>query len=241
MPPPTEDEYNHKGVVPFLDPLPRFEITQPGNILRIFERGGKFRPEVGIPNRFEDPGRPILSRLSDRGLGTENRTDPTFLGLQKTRLLRPDAQLHWAPTTTPATTAPAAAPPATSSTPTTARVMNSGPYAKYGNNGPELLQRPDDPQGRAGPPHRPPLRQGQRHPDQPVHRLPHPPRHQRHEQLPRHHVVGRGDRRRADLPAGRQAPDGRGIHRSRRSSNPNEIGRPQQPVRPRVPGQPAAT
>ena len=77
-----------RGVVPFLDPLPRFEMTQPGNILRIFETGGRFRPEVGIPERLEESGRP-RTRLSNRGLGTENRTDPVFIGLQKTRLLDP--------------------------------------------------------------------------------------------------------------------------------------------------------
>jgi hypothetical protein len=71
-----------KGVVPFLDPLPRFEMTQPGNILRIFERGGKPAAEVGIPNIFEDNGRP-RARLSDRGLGTKNRTDPVFVSLNK--------------------------------------------------------------------------------------------------------------------------------------------------------------
>jgi hypothetical protein len=89
VPPPTEEETRTKGVLPFLDPLPRFEISQPGNILRIFERGGRFRPETGIPDVDEDPGRPFLTRLSTRGLGTENRTDPTFIGLQKTRLLDP--------------------------------------------------------------------------------------------------------------------------------------------------------
>jgi hypothetical protein len=88
VPPPTEYEMKYKGVLPFLDPLPRFEITQPGNILRTFERGGRFRAEVGIPIREEEPGRP-RSRLSVRGLGTENRTDPVFIGLQKTRLLDP--------------------------------------------------------------------------------------------------------------------------------------------------------
>ncbi len=81
-------EVARKGIVPFLDPLPRFEISQPGNILRIFERGGRFRPELGVPERLEEPGRP-RTRLSNRGLGTENRTDPVFIGLQKTRLLDP--------------------------------------------------------------------------------------------------------------------------------------------------------
>jgi len=88
VPPPSPDEIRLKGVRPFLDPLPRFEMTQPGNILRVFERGGRFRTEVGIPELTEEPGRP-RSRLSDRGLGTQNRTDPTFLGLQKTRLFDP--------------------------------------------------------------------------------------------------------------------------------------------------------
>jgi hypothetical protein len=88
VPPPTEEEMRTKGVVPFLDPLPRYEISQPANILRTFERGGRFRPEVGIPTQEEDPGRP-RTRLSDRGLGTENRTDPVFIGLQKTRLFDP--------------------------------------------------------------------------------------------------------------------------------------------------------
>lgn len=88
VPPPTPDEVSQKGILPFLDPLPRFEITQPGNILRIFERGGRFRAEVGIPERLEEPGRP-RERLSTRGLGTENRTDPVFIGLAKTRLFDP--------------------------------------------------------------------------------------------------------------------------------------------------------
>ena len=42
VPPPTPDEIAYKGMLPFLDPLPRFEVSQPGNVLRIFERGGRF-------------------------------------------------------------------------------------------------------------------------------------------------------------------------------------------------------
>ncbi len=87
-PPPTKDEMEKKGVLAFLEPLPRFEISQPGNILRIFERGGRFSPEIGIPEREEESGRP-RTRLSTRGLGTGNRTDPVFIGLQRTRLLDP--------------------------------------------------------------------------------------------------------------------------------------------------------
>src|ERR1043165_5608669 len=77
-----------KGLLEFLEPLPRWEISQPGNILRVFERGGKRRLEVGLPDKDEDPGKPDKG-LSARGLGTAQRTDPVYLGLQKTRLLDP--------------------------------------------------------------------------------------------------------------------------------------------------------
>ena len=57
-------------------------------MLRAFERGGEKRAEIGNPDREELPGKPD-TKLSDRGLGTGLRTDPVFLGLQKTRLLDP--------------------------------------------------------------------------------------------------------------------------------------------------------
>jgi hypothetical protein len=133
VPPPTPFEAQ-RGVIPFLDPLPRYETAQPGNVLRIFERGGMFRDQIGIPNIFEEPGRPILSRLSVRGLGTENRTDPTMLGLQKTRLF--DPTLNFLGTNEQ--------PGDYRSSGCTAchilyandrDPVRSGPYAKYGNRG----------------------------------------------------------------------------------------------------------
>ena len=69
LPIPTLEDTLKRGILPYLDPLPRFEISQPGNVLRVFERGN--------------------DRLSIRGYGTETRTDPVFLSLQKTRLLDP--------------------------------------------------------------------------------------------------------------------------------------------------------
>ncbi|MCZ6699429.1 MAG: hypothetical protein O7D94_10905, partial [Planctomycetota bacterium] len=89
-PPPTEAE-RRRGVINHLDPLPRWEITQMGNILRAFERGGKVQRlevEVGLPNVLEEGGKPDM-KLSDRGLGTQLATDPVFLGIQKLRLLDP--------------------------------------------------------------------------------------------------------------------------------------------------------
>ncbi|HYX31002.1 MAG TPA: hypothetical protein VE863_20875 [Pyrinomonadaceae bacterium] len=88
IPQPTNDQKRLKGILSFLDPLPRWEISQPGNILRVFERGGKRRLETGLPDRDEDAGKPDKG-LSARGLGTSQRTDPVYLGLQKTRLLDP--------------------------------------------------------------------------------------------------------------------------------------------------------
>jgi len=84
----TEEQRRTKGFLSLLDPIPRWEIAQPGNVLRVFERGGKRRLEVGLPDKEEEPGKPDKG-LSPRGLGTAQRTDPVFLGVQKTRLLDP--------------------------------------------------------------------------------------------------------------------------------------------------------
>jgi hypothetical protein len=88
FPPPTPEETRTKGILPFLEPIQRWEISQPGNVLRVFERGGEKKPETGIPSLEEEPGKPDV-KLSERGFGTLLRTDPTVLGLQKTRLLDP--------------------------------------------------------------------------------------------------------------------------------------------------------
>ena len=133
VPAPTPEEIATKGILPFLDPLPRFENSQPGNILRAFERGGRFLIESGIPETLEVNGRP-RQRLSNRGLGTLNRTDPVFVGLQKTRLL--DPTLNFLGTNDHAGDY-------RSSGCTSCHMIyandrsrvNSGPWAKYGNQG----------------------------------------------------------------------------------------------------------
>ena len=88
IPTPTAEETRTKGILSQLDPLLRWEISQPGNVLRVFERGGEKKGEIGNPNKDEPPGKPD-DKLSDRGFSTELRTDPVFLGLQKTRLVDP--------------------------------------------------------------------------------------------------------------------------------------------------------
>src|SRR5207248_1878761 len=87
-PEPSSELTKSKGILPRLVPLERWEVSQPGNILRVFERGGGQRNEVGNPQDEDQPGRPDV-KLSDRGFGTLLRTDPVFLGLQKTRLFDP--------------------------------------------------------------------------------------------------------------------------------------------------------
>ena len=85
---PTPEETRTNGVLAFIDPLPRFVIGQPSNILRIFEKGGEKQLALGVPIINEPPGKPAR-RLSERGLGTLNRIDPVFLNLAKTRLHDP--------------------------------------------------------------------------------------------------------------------------------------------------------
>jgi hypothetical protein len=68
-PVPSPEQTRTTGELPFLLPLPKFEFTQPGNTLRVFERGD--------------------TRLCIRGFGTLTRTDPVFQGLQRTRLFDP--------------------------------------------------------------------------------------------------------------------------------------------------------
>ena len=88
IPQPSAEEMREQGVLPQITPLERWEISQPGNVLRVFERGGGPKGAIGEPSRAEDAGKPD-DKLSTRGFGTELRTDPVFLGLQKTRLLDP--------------------------------------------------------------------------------------------------------------------------------------------------------
>lgn len=92
VPAPDSTEIVNKGILPFVVPLPRWEITQLGNIFRTFERGGKIprinASEIGIPNPLDEPGKPDM-KLGDRGLGTQLRISSPVLNLHKTRLNDP--------------------------------------------------------------------------------------------------------------------------------------------------------
>jgi hypothetical protein len=150
FPPPSQEQTRANGILPHLEPLARWEVSEPGNVLRVFERGGGERSEVGNPNPEEDPGRPDV-KLSDRGFGTELRTDPVFLGLQKTRLLDPILSL-----------------PGTNDHPgdyrqsgcTACHVIyandrspiHSGPYAAFGNQAHSFQMDPTIPRNESGHP-----------------------------------------------------------------------------------------
>ena len=86
------------GILPALYPLPAWESVQPGDIFRVFERGGRnittLFPETGVPNvlgqiqRLEEPGRPDI-RQSNRGPGTGARIAVPLINIHKTRLNDP--------------------------------------------------------------------------------------------------------------------------------------------------------
>lgn len=89
--PPTAEQIA-KGALPQLVPLPRWEIFQPGEYFRAFERGGvangTMPPDTGNPNPSDDAGRPDI-RLGNRGRGTGSRISPGLINLHKTRLNDP--------------------------------------------------------------------------------------------------------------------------------------------------------
>jgi hypothetical protein len=96
---PTAEEMQKHSWSPLALPLPHWEVTQPSNIFRIFEQGSRLgtaalgfnglnSPIPGLPDKFEDPGRPN-NKSSDRGLGTLNRVDLPTLNVHKTRLNDP--------------------------------------------------------------------------------------------------------------------------------------------------------
>ncbi len=91
-------EQKARGALAELYPLPNWQVTLPGDVFRVFERGGRNIatqfPEIGLPNptgsiqRLEEPGRPDLKQ-SSRGPGTGLRVAIPVLNLHKTRLNDP--------------------------------------------------------------------------------------------------------------------------------------------------------
>lgn len=92
------DNQKARGALEALYPLPTWQVTPPGDVFRVFERGGRVInpvfPEIGLPNptgsiqRLDEPGRPDLKQ-SNRGMGTGLRVAIPVLNIHKTRLNDP--------------------------------------------------------------------------------------------------------------------------------------------------------
>lgn len=85
-------EFKKPWAIKQLLPLPAWEVTEPGDVFRVFERGGLFNntqfPDLGNPNPLEDPGKPD-NLASNRGPGTGARISVPVLNIHKTRLNGP--------------------------------------------------------------------------------------------------------------------------------------------------------
>ncbi|NDC38854.1 MAG: hypothetical protein EBZ48_12520, partial [Proteobacteria bacterium] len=92
---PTDAE-RARGALDKLMPVPQWEVIPPGDIFRVFERGGisikATFPEIGNPNPFDESGKPDI-RASNRGPGTGNRISVPVINLHKTRLNDPHLSL----------------------------------------------------------------------------------------------------------------------------------------------------
>ncbi len=176
VPPPCEREIVEKGVVPYLDPLPRFEISSAG------EHPANLRTRRPLPPRNRHPRSGSKNRaardtrLSTRGLGTENRTDPVFIGLQKTRLL--DPTLNFLGTNDhPGDYRSSGCSACHVVYANDRSPVHSGPYAQFGNRGTSFSADPMIPHRRAGASDPPRVCSRQRDTHEPVHGVPYSSRH----------------------------------------------------------------
>lgn len=95
---PNDAAMDKHGILPKISPMPAWETVPPGDVFRVFERGGRninnVFSEIGLPNelgqiqRLEEPGRPDLKQ-SFRGPGTALRVSIPVLNIHKTRLNDP--------------------------------------------------------------------------------------------------------------------------------------------------------
>ena len=159
-PPPTSEE-REKGVLPFLLPLPRWEVLPPGDIFRVFERGG-----LSIPSSFpdigsapssamqgpskDDPGKPDL-RQSLRGPGTGLRIAVPILNIHKTRLNDPHLS-HLGTNENPGDFRSSGCTACHVVYANDRDAFNSGPYAPFGNRGKTQTKDPTIPKQQIGHP-----------------------------------------------------------------------------------------
>ena len=152
IPPPSAELTRTKGILPILWPLPRFEIGQPlsTSFMRVFERGGGPKSELGNPNREDVPGQPDET-FSNRGYGTQASVDPVILGALKVRLNDP-VMSFMGTNNAPGDYRQSGCAACHVLYANDREPYNSGPIAKYGNRGQSITEDPTIPRGESGHP-----------------------------------------------------------------------------------------
>ena len=152
---PTPQMTHDHGIVAELYPLPSWETTPPGDVFRVFERGGRNIntqfPEIGLPDsngelqRIEEPGRPDI-RQSNRGPATGLRVSIPVLNITKARLNDP---FTWFLGTNdnPGDYRNSGCASCHVVYANNRDIQAGGPYAKYGNNGVSISADPTIPKG----------------------------------------------------------------------------------------------
>jgi hypothetical protein len=142
------------GVLDSLFPLPQWEVTSPGDVFRVFERGGLFIrsqfPEIGNPNPLEEPGKPDI-RASNRGPGTGSRVSIPVLNIHKTRLN--DPHLSFLGTNDhPGDYRSSGCTACHAIYSNDRQPLHSGDYAQHGNTGLSISKDPTIPRDESGHP-----------------------------------------------------------------------------------------
>jgi hypothetical protein len=159
-PVPVNEHMTRMGILPELMPLPAWETMPPGDIFRVFERGGRVIlsqfPEVGLPNstgalqRLDEPGRPDIKQ-SNRGPGTGSRIAVPVINITKTRLN--DPHLWFLGTNEQPGDYRSSGCTACHTIYANDRdPKRSGPYAKFGNDGKTQTKDPTIPADKSGHP-----------------------------------------------------------------------------------------
>ena len=157
---PVNEHMTKMGILPSLAPLPAWETIPPGDIFRVFERGGRVIssqfPEVGLPNssgalqKLDEPGRPDIKQ-SSRGPGTGQRISVPVINITKTRLN--DPHLWFLGTNEQPGDYRSSGCTACHTVYANDRDPNrGGPYAKFGNDGKSVSRDPTIPKDQSGHP-----------------------------------------------------------------------------------------